>query len=64
MTTETFAEQIKAARKAAGLTQQGMEDQMQIPRRTVQDWEKGLMTPPPYVQRLVLNELDRLTVRK
>lgn len=55
---ENFAEKFKAARKAAGLTQQGMEDQMQIPRRTVQDWEKGLMTPPPYVQRLVLNELE------
>lgn len=61
---ETFSEQLKAARKAAGLTQQGMEDQMQIPRRTVQDWEKGLMTPPPYVQRLVLNELDRLKCNK
>ena len=64
MTTETFAEQFRAARKAAGLTQQGMEDQMQIPRRTVQDWEKGLMTPSPYVQRLVLNELDRLKCNK
>jgi transcriptional regulator with XRE-family HTH domain len=52
-----FAEKFKAARKAAGLTQQGMEDQMQIPRRTVQDWEKGIMTPPPYVQALVLEKL-------
>ena len=55
---ENFAEKFKAARNAAGMTQQGVEDQMQIPRRTVQDWEKGLMTPPPYVQRLVLNELE------
>lgn len=56
---ENFAEQLKAARKAAGMTQQGMEDTMQIPRRTVQDWEKGKMVPPPYVQRLVLKELER-----
>lgn len=55
-----FPEKFKAAREAAGLTQQGMEKQMQIPRRTVQDWEKGLMTPPPYVQKLVLNELERM----
>lgn len=55
-----FAEKFKAARKAAGLTQQGMEGRMQIPRRTVQDWEKGLMVPPPYVQRLVLKELESL----
>lgn len=53
-----FAEQFKAARKAAGLTQQGMEDRLQIPRRTVQDWEKGRMVPPPYVQRLVLDALE------
>ncbi len=57
----TFAEKLKAARKGAGLTQQGMADLMLIPRRTIQDWERGLFTPPPYVQRLVLNELE--TVR-
>lgn len=61
---ENFAEKFKAARKAAGLTQQGMEDWMQIPRRTVQDWEKGLMTPPPYVQRLVLKELESMKKEK
>lgn len=55
-----FSEQFKAARKAAGLTQQGVEDQMQIPRRTVQDWESGRMTPPPYVQKLVLEKLESM----
>lgn len=55
-----FAEKFKAARKAAGLTQQGTEDRMQIPRRTVQDWEKGLMVPPPYVQTLVLEKLESM----
>lgn len=55
-----FAEKLKAARKAAGLTQQGMADRMEIPRRTIQDWEADRMTPPPYVQRFVLNELESL----
>lgn len=55
--TLTFAEKLKALRKAAGLTQQGMADQMLIPRRTIQDWERGLFDPPEYVQRFVLNEL-------
>lgn len=59
-TMETFAEKFKAARKAAGLTQQGIEDRMQIPRRTVQDWETENRTPPPYVQRFVLNELESI----
>lgn len=57
---ENFAEKFKAARKAAGMTQQSIEDLMQIPRRTVQDWEKGKMIPPPYVQRLVLKELESM----
>ena len=52
-----FAEKVKAARKAAGLTQQGVEALMLIPRRTVQDWERGISAPHPYIQRLVLNEL-------
>jgi DNA-binding transcriptional regulator YiaG len=55
-----FAEQFKAAREAAGLTQEGMKDQLLIPRRTVQDWENGRMVPPPYVQRLVLEKLESM----
>lgn len=56
-----FAEKFKAARKAAGMkTQQAVKDQMGIPRRTIEDWECGKMVPPPYVQRLVLNELERM----
>lgn len=57
---ETFAEKLKAARKAAGLTQQGMADRMLIPFRTIQQWEGGQRTPPDYVQRFVLNELEGL----
>ena len=37
-----------------------MEDIMLIPRRTVQDWERGLFDPPEYVQRFVLNELAEM----
>lgn len=57
---ETFAEKLKAARAAAGLTQHGMADRMLIPLRTIQDWEGGRRTPPEYVQRFVLNELEGL----
>lgn len=57
---ETFAEKLKAARKTAGLSQQAMADRTLIPRRTIQDWEGGRMTPPEYVQRFVLNELEGL----
>ena len=56
----TFAEQLKAARAAAGLSQGGMADRTLIPLRTLQKWEIGERTPPDYVQRFVLNELKQL----
>lgn len=55
-----FAEKLKAARAAAGMTQHGMADRMLIPFRTIQQWEGGQRTPPPYVQRFVLNELEAI----
>lgn len=55
-----FAQKLRAARAAANLSQQGMADRMLIPRRTIEDWEAGRRTPPPYVQRFVLNGLGEL----
>lgn len=57
---ETFAERLKAAREAAGLTQQAMSGRMEIPKRTIEEWEAGRRTAPGYVQRFVLNELEGL----
>lgn len=57
---ETFAEKLKAARGAAGLSQQAMSERMEIPKRTIEEWEGGRRTPPLYVQRFVLNELESL----
>ena len=67
---ETFAEKLKKARKAAGLSQQDMADRMLISKRTIEKWEIGKTgdtdeqkkgrVPPEYVQRFVLNELQAL----
>lgn len=67
---KTFAERLKEARKAAGLSQQGMADLMLISKRTIEKWEIGKTgeeeekkkgrIPPEYVQRFVLNELEQL----
>lgn len=59
---DVFAEKLKTARKNTGLSQQGMADRMLIPKRTIEKWETGERTPPPYVQRFVLNELDSLSI--
>lgn len=60
MEEKTFAEELKEARKEAGLTQKTMVERMLMPRRTLEDWERGINIPPKYVQRLVLNELRAL----
>lgn len=59
-TVESFAKELQAARNAAGLSQQRMADRMIIPKRTIEAWEMGERTPPPYVQRFVLNELREI----
>lgn len=57
---KTFAKALKEARAATGMSQQKMADRMLISKRTIEKWETGERTPPPYVQRFVLNELNNL----
>lgn len=57
---ENFAKDLQEARKAAGLSQQGMANRTLIPLRTLQKWEIGERIPPEYVQRFVLNELREI----
>ena len=45
---------IKAARLAAGYTQQQVNDTLGIPLRTLTQWETGRRTPPEYVKRMYL----------
>lgn len=59
-----FAKQFKEAKKAAGMTQQKIADLMLIPKRTIEDWERGVNVPPAYVQRFVLNELRTIANEK
>lgn len=61
---KTFAEALKEARAATGMSQQKMADRMLISKRTIEKWETGERTPPPYVQRFVLNELENIRKEK
>lgn len=61
---DAFSERLKQARKSAELSQQGMAGRMLIPKRTIEDWEAGRRTPPEYVQRFVLNELEQIKDEK
>lgn len=60
MSKLTFAEKLKTARAKTGMSQQKISDKMLIPKRTIESWEAGKRTPPEYLQRFVLNELESL----
>ena len=51
---------IRDARKAAGLSQQGVADTLGIPKRTLQDWESGKRTPPGWAETLVVEKLGKI----
>ncbi|MBQ9478616.1 MAG: helix-turn-helix transcriptional regulator, partial [Selenomonadaceae bacterium] len=50
---------IEGARQAAGLSIKGLADLLGAPYRTVQDWCRGKRTPPAWLQRLVVAEIER-----
>lgn len=56
----TFSEQFKEARAETGLSVAKLAERMLISKRTLEKWESGERTPPLYVQRFVLNELETL----
>lgn len=49
----TPAEHIRALRASTGLSQAAFAARYEIPRRTIEDWESGSRTPPPYVITLL-----------
>ena len=51
---------IRDARKAAGLSQQGVTDALGTPKRTLQDWESGKRTPPGWAEALVVEKLEKI----
>ena len=52
---------IELWRKNAQMSRAEMSRIMDIPVRTIENWDAGVNTPPGYVERLVVNELMRLT---
>lgn len=51
---------IKEARKMAGLTQASMSIWLGIPTRTIEDWETEKRNPPKWVERLVVEKLQKI----
>jgi len=45
--------EIKELRQLTGLSQVNFGKRLNIPMRTIQDWEAGKRTPPEYVKELI-----------
>ncbi len=52
-----YRAKIKEMRKGTGMSQVKFAEYFGIPRRTVEDWERGLNKPPGYVVRLIAYKL-------
>lgn len=48
---------IKEARHLSGLSQIEMAKALEIPRRTIEEWETNRRKPPVYVEKLVIEKL-------
>ena len=44
---------IKELRNITGLSQAKFAEKYEIPRRTIEDWERDLRIPPEYVVKLL-----------
>ncbi len=51
---------IKEARKKAGLTQAKMSDLLEIPKRTIEDWDRGISKPPRWAEKLIIEKLEAI----
>lgn len=51
---------IKEAREQAGLSRAEMSRLFEIPVRTLEEWDAGRRTPPPYVEKLIIEKLQSM----
>lgn len=50
---------IEEARKSKGLSRKDVSEWLDIPYRTLQNWEIGERICPPYVEKLVVEKILR-----
>ena len=51
---------IKEARALANLTQKQLSEMLNIPLRTIENWEAGVRKPPSYVEALVVEKIQNI----
>lgn len=60
----TFADQIKSERARLGLTQAEAASLLEVPARTLWEWEHGKTTPLPVAQEGVAARLRKAKAKK
>lgn len=51
---------LKETRVSLGLTQKQVAEMLGIPKRTIENWEGGQRKCPDYVERLIIEKLQRM----
>lgn len=52
-----FKDELKELRKKNNITQAGLSKLLEVPKRTIENWEGGINKPPEYVQKLILEKM-------
>lgn len=52
-----LTQKIKEVRKQAGLTQKDLSNLYGIPKRTIEEWDRGAYEPPEYVANLLIDRI-------
>lgn len=55
---------LKTVRINAGITQSKMSEMFNIPLRTIESWESGKRRPTEWAERLIINELLKMSKGK
>ena len=48
---------IKEARNQVGLTQKQLSEWLNIPKRTIENWDSGVRTPAPWLSDLLVEKI-------
>lgn len=54
---ESEAVSVKEARNAIGLSQQALSDWLEIPKRTIEDWDTGKRKCPDWCRKLIVEKI-------
>lgn len=50
---------VKLARQEAGLTQKALSEWLGIPKRTIEEWDRGKSKPLKWVESLLIEKIKR-----